>query len=1008
MKKMRFYGWIAALALFCLPRPAAAAVTLTVKASGGATYTTIQAAVNDVPGSLSDDYYILVQDTWTYNESVTVQGKATNGYRIVISSDGALTDRPFVSTTTANAFTIKNSSVTINGFRVTNTGTYAVYVSSLDFSLTNSSVTAGTYGVYVVPSASGGSVFVSSNALSGAGTGGYGFYLNGGGTANSVTVSSNAVSTANGVYIASNGNGAVVVSGNVIITPVNATRYGINLNYLYNGATVQYNDIRFTAAAAGYNFYGIYPTYVFRAAIHHNTINAPVPTNNPLFKGIYLVSSPDSDITFNDISANPGSGQSSWLYFSGTTVFSTGTYIAHNILSALGTNTTGLYFVDASQTAGTVSNYNDLFGFKQTGVIAAVKYAALSNWQGAGYDAQSVSLDPLWVSTTTATPDFHLKSPAGRYSNGSWVTTDTSTSSVIDRGDPTWDYSLEPTPNGGRVNMGRYGNTPEASKSPSSGSVAILETGEWYPTLSQALTSLSTNTITGDRTVEISAGTYLESASPLQTIETNSYTLTIRNASGVNNVVFDGALFARTIGLDLKLTDTSTAVVSGITFKNYTTYGIKVTNGSSVTIDSVTVSNSGTACIYEAGVKNSFDVVRSSAAGCTYAVQAAPSVSGGSVFVSSNALSSTNYGFYLNGSYANSVTVSSNTIYNANGVSINNNQGNTVVSGNLIKVPVTTTRYGIYLQNLSNGATVQYNDIRFTAGAAASVFGMYLQSVYHPAIHHNTINSPDPTYSIYFNGVYLVSSPDADIMFNDVSANPGNNYYSAWLTFSGATVYSTGAYIAHNILSALGTNTTGLYFVDASQTAGTVSNYNDLFGFKQTGVIAAVKYAALSNWQGAGYDAQSVSLDPLWVSTTTATPDFHLKSPAGRYSNGSWVTTDTSTSSVIDKGDPTQAYSREPQPNGCRVNMGRYGNTAEASKSTSTIGGIAACGLKYYDGTQIVTLACESACDAPTSKLRFFKEGVIYGLPLVDIADPNASTLRINVPAGIKAIRKFP
>jgi len=39
-------------------------------------------------------------------------------------------------------------------------------------------------------------------------------------------------------------------------------------------------------------------------------------------------------------------------------------------------------------------------------------------------------------------------------------------SPCIDAGDPGSDYSLEPAPNGGRINMGAYGNTQYASKSP--------------------------------------------------------------------------------------------------------------------------------------------------------------------------------------------------------------------------------------------------------------------------------------------------------------------------------------------------------------------------------------------------------------------------------------------------------------------------------------------------------------------------------------------------------------
>ena len=39
------------------------------------------------------------------------------------------------------------------------------------------------------------------------------------------------------------------------------------------------------------------------------------------------------------------------------------------------------------------------------------------------------------------------------------------TSLCIDAGDPTTPINFEPFPNGGIVNMGAYGGTPEASKS---------------------------------------------------------------------------------------------------------------------------------------------------------------------------------------------------------------------------------------------------------------------------------------------------------------------------------------------------------------------------------------------------------------------------------------------------------------------------------------------------------------------------------------------------------------
>ena len=47
-----------------------------------------------------------------------------------------------------------------------------------------------------------------------------------------------------------------------------------------------------------------------------------------------------------------------------------------------------------------------------------------------------------------------------------WVYSDTETSPCIDAGNPAYDYTVEPEPNGERINMGAYGNTKFASKSP--------------------------------------------------------------------------------------------------------------------------------------------------------------------------------------------------------------------------------------------------------------------------------------------------------------------------------------------------------------------------------------------------------------------------------------------------------------------------------------------------------------------------------------------------------------
>ena len=89
------------------------------------------------------------------------------------------------------------------------------------------------------------------------------------------------------------------------------------------------------------------------------------------------------------------------------------------------------------------------------------------------WDTNSTPDDPnddFWVDG-----DYHLKSQAGRWDTNSqnwpctrlgtgWVIDDV-TSPCIDAGDPNSLIGLEPFPNGGRINMGAYGGTVEASKS---------------------------------------------------------------------------------------------------------------------------------------------------------------------------------------------------------------------------------------------------------------------------------------------------------------------------------------------------------------------------------------------------------------------------------------------------------------------------------------------------------------------------------------------------------------
>lgn len=81
-----------------------------------------------------------------------------------------------------------------------------------------------------------------------------------------------------------------------------------------------------------------------------------------------------------------------------------------------------------------------------------------------GYDAHSFAA-PIGM-VDPANLDFHLKSVMGHWNSFSktWVK-DGEHSPAIDAGDPGFDWSAEPMPNGSRINIGAYGNTSQASLS---------------------------------------------------------------------------------------------------------------------------------------------------------------------------------------------------------------------------------------------------------------------------------------------------------------------------------------------------------------------------------------------------------------------------------------------------------------------------------------------------------------------------------------------------------------
>ena len=109
----------------------------------------------------------------------------------------------------------------------------------------------------------------------------------------------------------------------------------------------------------------------------------------------------------------------------------------------------GINYMDTIEP--TTISYNDVWG------------NSLGNYNNTSAGTGDISEDPLFADPDNN--DFHLKSEAGRWNGSAWVC-DTETSPCIDAGDPNSSYSNEIYPHGQRINIGAYGNTIYASRSP--------------------------------------------------------------------------------------------------------------------------------------------------------------------------------------------------------------------------------------------------------------------------------------------------------------------------------------------------------------------------------------------------------------------------------------------------------------------------------------------------------------------------------------------------------------
>ncbi len=232
-------------------------------------------------------------------------------------------------------------------------------------------------------------------------------------------------------------------------------------------------------------------------------------------------------------------------------------------------------------------------------------------------------------------------------------------------------------------------------------------------------------------------------------------------------------------------------------------------------------------------------------------------------------------------------------------------------------------------------AEIGFNHIFSSAGTLWAATGIAANGG-SVDIHHNSIYS-EGDY-IHAAGISIGTLDAATVINNTIHVR--ENAYTAYGIILGL---SSNARVANNVMYLEGLERIGLRGLP-DNTNPTSFSYNDVWG--PGGAVLYRKWIAADTWYDVVDVAElndftfatgNISADPLFVHLDgiPENSDYHLQSEAGHYDPGpppSWPP-DPATSPCIDAGDPAYDHHNEAEPNGWRINMGRYGNTAEASKS---------------------------------------------------------------------------
>ena len=558
--------------------------------------------------------------------------------------------------------------------------------------------------------------------------------------------------------------------------------------------------------------------------------------------------------------------------------------------------------------------YNDLLGWSQVN----------------SSDRHSMTINPAFANEVTG--DFHPKSPQGRYSDGAWFV-DTQLSPLVDAGSPAMSPTNEPAPNGGYVNIGAFGNTPQASMT------------QTNPPWLRAISCNEPGTLSGSTLLYWLHGG-MSNETPVRLEYSTDYQvdwhpIASNVPAGNREYLWDVSSLPLTLVLNWRVVhqnETNVWDVSDQPVSVKTTNYVYYVNDSSTSGD-----------VWCAGPGLAWDPLES------YGTNAATPLNSLKALLDHYPVAGGDVIYIDTGTYpvssGNPVVFNDRNMGTAAYPLVIHGSTNVLAGGTLLQGNATSD--GIRIQNTRH---IHLNNLRI----AGTHNGISIQNA--DTVILNGIES----FNNRTNGIAIAGSAGVETRNARLWKNGRYGFQTEaggklilqstiWGNAAGAVSDSQGGLAISNSILVV-TNATPVF---RESSGWIVGDYN-MFGLAPGAAIGVnqlnlITYANLRQWQEAGRDVHSVVLDPLFVNP--AAGDFHLQSRAGYWSNGTWAVS-TNTSWAIDAGNPLAAYANEPATNGFRVNLGAYGNTPQASKSDSSVpellpitlrdGGIAPNGQELY------------------------------------------------------------